>query len=136
MCLRLNFLGFLGLILQHLFLNQRLVVPWNLGNGFEELTFDMSHHRFFFFQGIPASVQIFSCNKDSQSSPVARRSFFRCSTVQLHWNYGSNGLLIVAQSDVDKTNKSYYGESKLNYLTTDGSYEGLVDLRMLFIPNL
>ncbi|XP_039120768.1 eukaryotic translation initiation factor 2A [Dioscorea cayenensis subsp. rotundata] len=80
-------------------------------------------------KGIPASVQIFSCNKDSQSSPVARRSFFRCSTVQLHWNYGSNGLLIVAQSDVDKTNKSYYGESKLNYLTTDGSYEGLVDLR-------
>ncbi|KAJ0977110.1 hypothetical protein J5N97_012584 [Dioscorea zingiberensis] len=52
-------------------------------------------------KGIPASVQIFSCNKDSQSLP----------------------------SDVDKTNKSYYGESKLNYLTTDGSYEGLVDLR-------
>ena len=36
----------------------------------------------------------------------------------------------MAQSDVDKTNQSYYGESKLNYLTTDGSHEGLVPLRM------
>ncbi|XP_020530306.1 eukaryotic translation initiation factor 2A isoform X2 [Amborella trichopoda] len=80
-------------------------------------------------KGIPASVQIFVCGKDNPLQPVARRSFFRCSTVQLHWNFGSTGLLIVAQSDVDKSNQSYYGESKLNYLTTDGSHEGLVPLR-------
>lgn len=80
-------------------------------------------------KGIPASVQIFSCNKDAQSQAVARRSFFRCSTVQMHWNHGSTGLLVIAQSDVDKTNQSYYGESKLNYLTTDGIHEGLVPLR-------
>ncbi|KAF9597752.1 hypothetical protein IFM89_021506 [Coptis chinensis] len=47
----------------------------------------------------------------------------------MSWNYGSSGLLIVAQSDVDKTNQSYYGESKSNYLTTDGAHEGLVPLR-------
>ncbi|KAF8388592.1 hypothetical protein HHK36_027269 [Tetracentron sinense] len=80
-------------------------------------------------KGIPASVQIFACGKDSQTQPVARRSFFRCSTVQLSWNHGSTGLLVVAQSEVDKTNQSYYGESKLNYLTTDGTHEGLVPLR-------
>ncbi|PIA61085.1 hypothetical protein AQUCO_00300538v1 [Aquilegia coerulea] len=80
-------------------------------------------------KGIPASVQIFPCDKDLQTQPVARRNFFRCSTVQLSWNYGSNGLLAVAQSDVDKTNQSYYGESKLYYLTTDGAHEGLVSLR-------
>ncbi|KAK9141268.1 hypothetical protein Scep_010949 [Stephania cephalantha] len=80
-------------------------------------------------KGIPASVQIFASGKDAQSQPVARRSFFRCDTVQLSWNYGSTGLLVVVQSDVDKTNQSYYGESKLAYLTTDGSYEGLVTLR-------
>ncbi|KAA8527250.1 hypothetical protein F0562_034653 [Nyssa sinensis] len=80
-------------------------------------------------KGIPASVQIFACGKDSQNQPLARRSFFRCSTVQLSWNYGSTGLLVVVQSDVDKTNQSYYGESKLNYLTTDGTHEGLVPLR-------
>lgn len=80
-------------------------------------------------KGIPASVQIFSSKKDAQSQAVARRSFFRCSTVQLRWNIVSTGLLVIAQSDVDKTNQSYYGESKLNYLTTDGSHEGLVPLR-------
>ncbi|XP_010268199.1 PREDICTED: eukaryotic translation initiation factor 2A isoform X2 [Nelumbo nucifera] len=80
-------------------------------------------------KGIPASVQIFACGKDAQAQPIARRSFFRCCTVQLSWNYGSTGLLVVAQSDVDKTNQSYYGESKLNYLTTDGVHEGLVPLR-------
>ncbi|KAB1213215.1 Eukaryotic translation initiation factor 2A [Morella rubra] len=80
-------------------------------------------------KGVPASVQLFACEKDSQSQPIARRSFFRCSTVQLKWNRGSSGLLVVVQSDVDKTNQSYYGETKLNYLTTDGTYEGLVSLR-------
>ncbi|XP_056171896.1 uncharacterized protein LOC115679300 isoform X2 [Syzygium oleosum] len=81
-------------------------------------------------KGVPASVQIFACREDQQSQSVARRSFFRCSSVQLHWNYGSTGLLVVVQSDVDKTNQSYYGESKLNYLTTDGTHEGLVPLLM------
>ncbi|PKI33569.1 eukaryotic translation initiation factor 2A isoform X2 [Punica granatum] len=80
-------------------------------------------------KGVPASVQIFACAKDLQSQPLARRSFFRCSSVQLSWNNGSTGLLVVVQSDVDKTNQSYYGESKLNYLTTDGTHEGLVPLR-------
>ncbi|PON77676.1 LOW QUALITY PROTEIN: Guanine nucleotide-binding protein, beta subunit [Parasponia andersonii] len=80
-------------------------------------------------KGVPASVQIFTCGKDAQNQPVARKSFFRSSSVQLSWNQGSTGLLVVVQSDVDKTNQSYYGESKLNYLTTDGSYEGLVPLR-------
>lgn len=80
-------------------------------------------------KGVPASVQIFACGGTGSGLPLARRSFFRCSTVQFHWNYGSTGLLAVAQSDVDKTNQSYYGESKLNYLTTDGAHEGLVPLR-------
>uniref|UniRef100_A0A2N9GEU4 Eukaryotic translation initiation factor 2A n=1 Tax=Fagus sylvatica TaxID=28930 RepID=A0A2N9GEU4_FAGSY len=80
-------------------------------------------------KGVPASIQIFGCEKGSESQPVARRSFFRCSTVQLSWNRGSTGLLTVVQSDVDKTNQSYYGESKLNYLTTDGTFEGVVSLR-------
>lgn len=48
--------------------------------------------------------------------------------MQFHWNKDSFGVLFVAQSDVDKTNQSYYGETKLNYLTIDGSHEGLVTL--------
>ncbi|CAM8943843.1 unnamed protein product [Rhodiola kirilowii] len=79
-------------------------------------------------KGIPASVQIFSCNKELQSQPVARRSFFQCSSVQLSWNCGSTGLLVLVQSDFDKTNQSYYGVTKLNYLTIDGTHTGLVPL--------
>lgn len=78
-------------------------------------------------------MQIFACGDASQSQPIARRSFFRCSNAQLKWNHGSTGLLVVAQSDVDKTNQSYYGESKLYYLTTDGKHEGLVPLRMFLL---
>ncbi|KAF9615161.1 hypothetical protein IFM89_022222 [Coptis chinensis] len=70
-------------------------------------------------------------SKDEQAQFVAFDGVFRCSTVQMSWNYGSSGLLVVAQSDVDKTNQSYYGESKLNYLTTDGAHEGLVPLHIL-----
>ncbi|KAH9300319.1 hypothetical protein KI387_011902 [Taxus chinensis] len=80
-------------------------------------------------KGIPASVQIFEREKLDQAQPVARRSFFKCSTAQLIWNRGSTGLLVIAQSDVDKSNQSYYGESRLHYLTTDGSHEGMVPLR-------
>ncbi|KAG8071373.1 hypothetical protein GUJ93_ZPchr0006g42556 [Zizania palustris] len=79
-------------------------------------------------KGVPASVQIFSCDKDAQGQVVARRSFFRCSTVQFHWNKGSTGLLVISQADVDKTNQSYYGETKLHYLTTDRAFEGMVPL--------
>lgn len=80
---------------------------------------------------MPASVQIYNTGKDLQSQPTARRNFFCCSTVKLSWNCGSTGLLVLVQSDVDKTNQSYYGESKLNYLTTDGAHEGLVPLRKI-----
>ncbi|XP_010428226.1 PREDICTED: eukaryotic translation initiation factor 2A [Camelina sativa] len=80
-------------------------------------------------KGSPGSVQIFGCGQDLQSQPSARRSFFRCSSVQFSWNHGSTGLLVVVQSDVDKTNQSYYGETKLHYLTIDGTHEGLVPLR-------
>ncbi|KAL8199805.1 hypothetical protein R6Q57_013379 [Mikania cordata] len=80
-------------------------------------------------KGMPGSVQIFACASDSQSEPIARRSFFRCSSVEQHWNHGSTGLLVVAHADVDKTNQSYYGETKLYYLTLDDTHDGLVSLR-------
>ncbi|GAB2225464.1 hypothetical protein Droror1_Dr00006256 [Drosera rotundifolia] len=80
-------------------------------------------------KGAPATVQIFPRENNGNAQSLARRSFFRCSRAQLHWNHGSHGLLVVAQADVDKSNQSYYGESKLSYLTTDGLYEGLVPLK-------
>ncbi|KAJ7525827.1 hypothetical protein O6H91_17G068800 [Diphasiastrum complanatum] len=79
-------------------------------------------------KGAPASVCIFSRLHLASSQPVARRSFFKASTANMMWNQGSTALLVVAHSDVDKTNKSYYGESRVHFLTTDGSHEGSVPL--------
>lgn len=36
---------------------------------------------------------------------------------------------LLLEVDVDKTNQGYYGETNLNYLTTDGIHDGLVPLR-------
>ncbi|CAI9279044.1 unnamed protein product [Lactuca saligna] len=47
-------------------------------------------------------------SKASQSEPISTRTFFRCSTAQ-HWNHGSTRLLVVVQSDVDKTNQRKEG---------------------------
>ncbi|KAI5448378.1 hypothetical protein KIW84_015700 [Lathyrus oleraceus] len=46
--------------------------------------------------------------------------FSRCSTTQLKWNHGSIGLLAVAQSDVDKTNQSYYGNQSIEFAVVYG----------------
>eukprot|EP00246_Nothoceros_aenigmaticus_P005244 TRINITY_DN17156_c0_g1_i1.p1 TRINITY_DN17156_c0_g1~~TRINITY_DN17156_c0_g1_i1.p1 ORF type:complete len:422 (+),score=58.21 TRINITY_DN17156_c0_g1_i1:138-1268(+) len=80
-------------------------------------------------KGAPACVKVFSMSQLSHSAPVGRRSFYKSTSAQLFWNRGSTGVLIVAQSDVDKSNQSYYGESRLHYVTSDGSYEGAVPLK-------
>lgn len=79
-------------------------------------------------KGSPASVHIYERDKVSQGHVVARRSFYKSSSAQLLWNHGSTGLLVLAQSDVDKTNQSYYGETRLHFITSNGTYEGSVPL--------
>uniref|UniRef100_A0A0E0K252 Translation initiation factor beta propellor-like domain-containing protein n=1 Tax=Oryza punctata TaxID=4537 RepID=A0A0E0K252_ORYPU len=58
------------------------------------------------------------------------RSFLVTRMHRVKLLHGSTGLLVLAQADVDKTNQSYYGETKLNYLTTDRAFEGIVPLIM------
>ncbi|KAL2630985.1 hypothetical protein R1flu_015671 [Riccia fluitans] len=79
-------------------------------------------------KGQPASARIYKVTEVSQGEPVARRSFFKSSTAQLIWNKGSTGLLVLATSDVDKSNQSYYGETRLHFLTSNGKHEGAVPL--------
>ncbi|CAM6125215.1 unnamed protein product [Calypogeia fissa] len=79
-------------------------------------------------KGAPAKAMIFERSLVSQGQPTARRSFYKSNTAQLIWNKGSTGLLVLAHSDVDKTNQSYYGETRLHFLTSDGMHEGAVPL--------
>ena len=85
-------------------------------------------HKISFCQGAPANVRIFELANVSQAQAVARRSFFKSTTAQLVWNKGSTGCLVMAHTDVDKSNQSYMGETRLHFLTSDGRHEGAVPL--------
>jgi len=81
-------------------------------------------------KGAPGMVKInsFSQLTNDSAPPLARRSFFKCSEVKLMWNSPGTAVLVLATTDVDKSNQSYYGESNLHFLAGDGSHEGGVPL--------
>ncbi|CAG8503554.1 6338_t:CDS:10, partial [Cetraspora pellucida] len=56
----------------------------------------------------PASVRIYSIT--NFNSPLAQKTFFKADKVRMHWNDLGTNLLVLTQTEVDKTNKSYYGE--------------------------
>jgi uncharacterized protein with WD repeat len=64
----------------------------------------------------------------ASGQPVARRSFFKSSSVKFFFNRGTTAVVVLAASDVDKTNQSYYGDTALHYLACDGSNECTVPL--------
>ncbi|CAG8687899.1 20558_t:CDS:10 [Gigaspora margarita] len=57
--------------------------------------------------GAPASVRIYSIT--NFNSPLAQKNFFKADKVRMHWNDLGTNLLVLTQTEVDKTNKSYYG---------------------------
>ena len=48
--------------------------------------------------------------------------------MQLKWNALGTSLLVLAQTDVDKSNKSYYGETTLYLLSVNGAFDARVAL--------
>ena len=61
-------------------------------------------------------------------SPRAKRSLMRASTVDLRWCPTGEALLAFASTESDSSNKSYYGDSKLHFLKSDGTKDCLVPL--------
>jgi translation initiation factor 2A len=61
-------------------------------------------------------------------SPVAQKSFFKGDKVQMKWNPRGSSVLVLAQTEVDRTNKSYYGETTLYLLDTDGTMDARITL--------
>eukprot|EP00232_Nephroselmis_pyriformis_P008430 CAMPEP_0182877042 /NCGR_PEP_ID=MMETSP0034_2-20130328/14512_1 /TAXON_ID=156128 /ORGANISM="Nephroselmis pyriformis, Strain CCMP717" /LENGTH=518 /DNA_ID=CAMNT_0025009863 /DNA_START=3 /DNA_END=1555 /DNA_ORIENTATION=+ len=87
-------------------------------------------------KGAPASVRIYDHTqfqvgpgKQEAPQPLARRSFFKSSSVTFDWNATGTAVLVLASCDVDKTNQSYYGEQNLHFLAADGSEECGVDCK-------
>ncbi|EGE78909.1 eukaryotic translation initiation factor 2A [Blastomyces gilchristii SLH14081] len=77
-------------------------------------------------KGLPASVRIF--NMPQFNSPVSQKNFFKGDKVQLKWNNTGTTLIVLAQTDVDKTGKSYYGETTLYLLSANGGFDSRIDL--------
>jgi translation initiation factor 2A len=62
------------------------------------------------------------------SAPVSQKSFFKGDKVQLKWNQLGTSLIVLAQTEVDKTNKSYYGETNMYILSANGTFDSRIQL--------
>ena len=62
------------------------------------------------------------------TSPISQKTFFKGDKVQLKWNSLGTSLIVLAQTEVDKSNKSYYGETTLYLLSANGSLDARITL--------
>jgi translation initiation factor 2A len=62
------------------------------------------------------------------TSPVSQKTFFKGDKVQLKWNSLGTSLIVLAQTEVDKSNKSYYGETTLYLLFANGAFDARITL--------
>jgi translation initiation factor 2A len=62
------------------------------------------------------------------TTPVSQKNFFKGDKVQLKWNDNGTSLIVLAQTEVDKTGKNYYGETTLYLLSANGGFDSRIDL--------
>ena len=75
---------------------------------------------------MPAAVKVF--NVPNFTTPVSQKTFFKGDKVQLKWNALGTTLIVLAQTEVDKTGKSYYGETNLYVLSANGGFDSRITL--------
>jgi len=83
-------------------------------------------------KGAPASVKIFSLSAFSSAGTAtqasSQKTFFKADKIQFKWNKIGTAVLFVTQSDVDKTNQNYYGETNMYMLSSAGNFDCRVAL--------
>ncbi|CEG64096.1 hypothetical protein RMATCC62417_01132 [Rhizopus microsporus] len=77
-------------------------------------------------KGAPGVVRMYSV--PNFKSPLSSKTFFKADSVTLYWNDLGTNLLVLTHTDVDKSNKSYYGETNLYYLAVAGNFDCRVPL--------
>ncbi|KAI9885915.1 MAG: hypothetical protein M1823_002288 [Watsoniomyces obsoletus] len=77
-------------------------------------------------KGQPAAVKVF--NVPNFATVVSQKSFYKADKVQLKWNQLGTSLIVLAQTEVDKTGKSYYGETNLYLLSASGDFDSRLQL--------
>lgn len=77
-------------------------------------------------KGKPASVKIYQF--PGVETIVASKSFYKAQDVIMKWSPNGSSLIIQTSTDVDTSGKSYYGETGLFFLQSDGQYDCIVPL--------
>ncbi|KAL8793985.1 MAG: hypothetical protein Q9195_003391 [Heterodermia aff. obscurata] len=78
-------------------------------------------------KGQPATVKVF--HVPHFENVVSQKNFFKGDQVQLKWNNEGTSLIVLAQTEVDKSGKSYdYGETTLYLLNANGDFDSRIDL--------
>jgi len=85
-------------------------------------------------KGRPAAVRIYPLPSTAGTInpvPLAQKVFFKhADRCTLTWSPTGKHLLALVCKDVDASGKSYYGESSLIFLSSDGSFDCRVDLEV------
>ncbi|KAI9265700.1 eukaryotic translation initiation factor eIF2A-domain-containing protein [Helicostylum pulchrum] len=76
--------------------------------------------------GAPAIVRMFSI--PNFSTALSNKTFYKADRITMYWNDLGTNLLVLTMTDVDKSNKSYYGETNLYYLAVAGNFDCRVAL--------
>ena len=74
------------------------------------------------FQGQPANIRIYSLLNLS-SPPTCQKATFRAEYASFKWNTIGTQVLALVRTDVDASNKSYYGETRLFLLSAAGNFD-------------
>lgn len=77
-------------------------------------------------KGQPATVQLYDIL--NLSTAIAQKTFFRADSAHYYWNDIGTSILVLTHTDVDKTGKSYYGETGLYFLAIAGNFDCRVEL--------
>ncbi|CAD0082379.1 unnamed protein product [Aureobasidium vineae] len=73
-------------------------------------------------KGRNANIAVFVPERKGMPAQV------KADKVQLKWNNEGTSLIVLAQTDVDKTNKSYYGETNMYILSSSGAFDSRITL--------
>ncbi|EMR08321.1 hypothetical protein PNEG_03161 [Pneumocystis murina B123] len=77
-------------------------------------------------KGTPATVSIY--NIPTFSFVISQKAFYKADNVQMKWNKIGTTLIISTSTDVDKTNKNYYGETNMYILSAIRNYDSRINL--------
>lgn len=78
-------------------------------------------------KGAPASIKVYGL-LTLAGAPTCQKTFFKADRAQIKWNTLGTQVLLLTQTEVDNSNKSYYGETGLYLLSAAGNFDCRVTL--------